>query len=278
MPSLQKEGLPYWILWFMLLIIALLLLFIFLRDRKLRLRLIAFFAGARKRSLLLQLRFRLKRERQKKGNILKLLGEKAWDADIRTSGAENIRASLAALVKRRDADQMEAKNALAELERLHQRMEEARVLFGEKLSGLKAEKQPLDDRLKRIRDEMKTLRKTGKREGNEGRSDVLEEEAKDVIREMDQLDHSIKDMEEEAKDRYHDISREIRHWEKMRTKAQARIKEIETHQEELYVSFGRVLEKKKVDNVGLRELYAEIDRVNQRIVTLKHRMETLTGG
>ena len=119
MPSLQKDGLPYWIFWFMLLIIVLLLLFIFLRDKHLRLRLSSFLAGARRRSVLLQLKFRLKRERLKKGNILRLLGEKAWDADIRIEGAENIRASLAALVKRRDADLMDAKNALTELEKLH---------------------------------------------------------------------------------------------------------------------------------------------------------------
>lgn len=276
-PSLQKEGLPYWTFWFMLLIIALLFVFIFLRDRKLRLRLIAFFAGARKRSVLLQLRFRLKRERQKKENFLKRLGEKAWDADIRIRGAENIRASLGALVKRRDADQMEAKNALTELERLHQRMEEAKAQFGEKLNGLGAEKLPLDERLKKIKDEMKTLKKLGPQAENEGRADSLEEEAKHMVREIDQLDRSIKDLEEEAKDRYQDIAREIHHWEKARARAQGRIKEIEAHQEDLYISFGRVLEKKKVDNADLRELYAEIDQVNQRISTLKHRMETLSG-
>jgi chromosome segregation ATPase len=256
MPSLQKDGLPYWIFWFMLLIIALLLLFIFLRDRRLRVRLSSFLAGARRRSILLQLRFRLKRERQKKGNILKLMGEKAWDADILPLGAENIRASLAALVKRRDADQMEAKNALAELERLHKRLEESKAQFGEKVKELKTEKQLLDERLKNMK----------------------EEENKEVLRRIDHLEDSIKELEGEVKDRHHEISHEIHFWEKKKKKAQERIKEIEIQQEELYVSFGRVLEKKKVENLDLRPLYAEIDQVNLRISTLQHRIEDISGG
>ncbi len=273
MPSLQKEGLPYWIFWFMLLIIALLLLFIFLRDKRLRLRLSSFLAGARRRSVLFQLKFRLKRERQKKGNILKRMGEKAWDADIRLMGAENIRASLAALVKRRDADQMEAKNALSELERLHKRQEESRAQFEEKLKALSAEKQPFDERLKKIKEEKKAIHKSKQ----ESQVDALEKETRGVIKNIDRLEHSIKELEAEAKDQRHEISHEIHFWEKKKAKAQERIKETEIQQEEMYVSFGRLLEKKKVENLDLRPLYAEIETVNHRIATLQHRMEDLGG-
>jgi chromosome segregation ATPase len=277
MPSLKKEGLPYWIFWFMLLFILLLLLFIFLRDRRLRLRLSSFLAGARRRSVLLQLRFRLKRERQKKGNMLKLLGEKAWDADIRIDGAENIRASLATLVKRRDADQMEAKNAFTELEQLHKKREESEAQIGEKMTSFKAEKQPFDERLKRLKEEEKALRKMRKKADNERRSPALEEEVREVINRIDHFERSLKELQAEAKDRHHEVLREIRYWEKKRKKAQERIKEIELHQEELYVSFGRILEKKKVENLDLRGIYAEIDQVNLRISTLQHRIQNLGG-
>lgn len=261
----------------MLFIIVLLLLFIFLRDKRLRLRLSAFFAGARKRSVLFQLRFRLKRERQKKGNILRLIGEKAWDADIRVVGTENIRASLGALVKRRDADLMEAKNALSELERLHKRQEETRVQFAERLDALKAEKQPYGERLRRIKEEIRDLAKLQRKVEGQPPIDVLEKEVKDITRRITKLEHSIKELQGEAKDHHHDIAREIHYWEKKRKRTQERIKEMEAHQDELYFSFGRILEKNKVSNLDLRGLYAEIDQVNHRISILQHRIQILGG-
>jgi chromosome segregation ATPase len=278
MPSLQKDGLPYWIFWFMLLIIVLLILFIFLRDKRLRLRLSAFLAGARRRSVIFQLKFRLKRERQKKGNILKLMGEKAWDADIRLDGAENIRAALAALVKRRDADQMDAKNALSELERLHKRLEESQAQTGERLGELRNEKQPFDEKLKSLKEQKRALKKLPEKEDGQDQATPLTEELKYVFRRVDRFERSIKELEEEAKDRQHEFAREIHYWERKKKKAQERIKEIESQQEELYVSFGRILEKKKVENLDLRGLYAEIELVNSRIATLQHRIQFLGGG
>ncbi len=47
-PPGSQEGLPYWILWFLLCIILLLLAFIFLRDKDLRQRLNRFLFGAKK--------------------------------------------------------------------------------------------------------------------------------------------------------------------------------------------------------------------------------------
>lgn len=276
-PSIQEEGLPFWIFWLMLLIIVLLLLFIFLRDKRLRLRLSAFFARARRRSVLFQLRFLLKRERQKKGNIIKLIGERAWDADVRVVGTENIRASLGALVKRRDADLMEAKNALSELERLHKRQEETRAQFTDRLDALNAEKQPFDDRLKRIKEELKDLGKLRRNVEGQPQVSVLEKEVGEIAGKITKLEHSIKELRGEAKDRHHDIAREIHYWEKKRKRARERIKEMEVHQDELYISFGRILEKNKVSDLALQGLYAEMDQVNHRISTLQHRIHTLGG-
>lgn len=276
-PSIQEEGLPFWIFWLMLLIIVLLLLFIFLRDKRLRLRLSAFFARARRRSVLFQLRFLLKRERQKKGNIIKLIGERAWDADVRVVGTENIRASLGALVKRRDADLMEAKNALSELERLHKRQEETRAQFTDRLDALNAEKQPFDDRLKRIKEELKDLGKLRRNVEGQPQVSVLEKEVGEIAGKITKLEHSIKELRGEAKDRHHDIAREIHYLEKKRKRARERIKEMEVHQDELYISFGRILEKNKVSDLALQGLYAEMDQVNHRISTLQHRIHTLGG-
>ena len=278
MPSLQKDGLPYWIFWFMLLIILLLFLFIFLRDRGLRLRLSSFFAGARRRSVLLQLRFKLRRERQKKENTLKRLGEKAWDGDIPLEGAEATRAALEDMVKKRDAAQMEWKNAFTEMERLHKRMEESNALSEQKIQERKIQKQPFDDLLRRKRDEERALKKVALGRDIERQLDEIRREMTDTIGRIEEFERQIREVEAEKRDNQREIAREIHYGKKKKEKVQDRIKEIETQQQDLYLSLGQILEENKVENPELRWLYAEIDLVNSRIITLQHRIETLGGG
>ena len=278
MPSLQKDGLPYWIFWFVFLFILLLFLFIFLRDHRLRLRLSSFFAGARRRSVLLQLRFKLKRERQKKENVLKRLGEKAWDSDIPLEGAEGTRAALEEMVKKRDATQMEWKNVFAEMERLHKRLEESNALFERKIQERKAQKQPFDDLAKRKKEEEKALKKLAPGRDIDRQKDEVRREAADTIGRVQEFERQIREIEAEKRDHQREIAREIHFWKKKKEKVQERIKEIEAQQQDLYLSLGRILEENKVERVDLRGLSAEIDLVNGRIATLQRRIETLGGG
>jgi hypothetical protein len=278
MPPLQEDGLPYWIFWFMLLIILLLIVFIFLRDRGLRLRLSLFLAGARRRSVLLQLRYKLKKEQQKKETALKKLGEKAWDSDIRLEGAEATRAALGETVKKRDAAQMEWKDSLAEIEKLHKRLAESTALFGQKIQERRAQKKPFDDLLKRKREEERALKKVVPGGDIDRQVDEVRRELTDTAGRAEEFDGQIKEIGAEQKDQEREIAREIHFWKRKKEKGQERIKEIEAQQQELYLSLGRILEENKMENMELRGLYAEIDLVNSRIATLQHRIETLTGG
>lgn len=278
MPSLQKDGLPYWIFWFMLLIILLLLLFIFLRDRRLRLRLSSFFAGARRRSILLQLKYRLRKEQQKKETALKRLGEKAWDGDIPLEGAEATRAALGETVKKRDAAQMEWRDCLAEIEKLYKRMEESSALFEPKIQERRAQKKPFDDLLKRKNEEERALKKVDPGRDIDRQVDEVRREMIDTTEQVQDLERQIKEVGAEKKDQEREIAREIHFSTRKKLKIQERIKEIEVQQQELYLSLGRILDDNKVENSELRGLYAEIDLVNSRIETLQHRVETLSGG
>ncbi len=278
MPSLQKEGLPYWIFWGMLLAILLLLLFIFLRDRKLRLRLSSFFAGARRRSVLLQLRHKFRKERQKKENALKKLGEKAWDGDIPLEGAEATRTALEEMVTRRDATQMEWKNAFTEMERFHKRLEESNALFEQKIQELRAQKQPFDDLLKSKREEERALKKLAPGRDIDRQVDEVRREMTDTMGRVQEFERQIREIEAEKKDHQREMAREIHYWKKKKEKVQESIKEIEAEQEGLYLSLGRILEENRVESLELLGLYAEIDLVNGRIATLQHRIETLSGG
>lgn len=277
MPSLQKEGLPYWIFWGMLLVILLILLFIFLRNRKLRLRLSLFFAGARRRSVLLRLRYLLKKERQKREAALRKLGEKAWDSDTPVEGAASVLASLEQMVKRRDAAQMECKNALAEMERHHKRLEESNALIEKKIQDRRAQKQPFDELLKEKRDQARTLKKVAPGGGIDRHMDEVKREIEVAIVRIDEFEHKIKEAEADKNDQEREIAREIHHWKKRKERVQEHIKEIEARQGNLYLSLGQILEENKVDSQELHDLYAEIDLINGRIATLQHRIGTLGG-
>jgi chromosome segregation ATPase len=277
-PSLQKDGIPYWIFWGMLLVILLLFLFIFLRDRKLRLRLSAFFAGARKRSVILQLRYKLRKERQKKENALKRLGEKAWDGDFPLEDAQAVRAALEEMVKKRDAAQMEWKNAFTEMEGLHKRLEELDALFAQKLRERHAQKQPFDELLKRKREEERALRKQLPGRDIDRQVEEVKIERAETAGRVEEFESEIKDIEAEHRHHQREVAREMQIWKKKKEKVQEHIKEIEAQQGDLYLSLGRILEEKKVESPELHGLYAEIDLINDRIGTLNHRIGTLGGG
>jgi len=277
LPSLQKEGLPYWIFWGLLLVILLLFLFIFLRDKKLRLRLSSFFAGARRRSVLLRLRYLLRKERQEKEAALKRLGEKAWDSDIPVEGAETVRAALGEMVRRRDAAQMEGKNALAEMERHHKRLEESNALIDQKLQERRAQKQPLDELLKKKRDQARALKKVTPGGDIDRLADEVKREIADTIVRIEKYEHQIKEAEAEKRDYAREIAREIHHWKKRKERVQEHIKQIEARQGDLYLSLGQILEDNKMESQELHDLYAEIDLINGRIATLQRRIGTLGG-
>ena len=277
-PPLERDGLPYWLFWTLLLVILLLLLFIFLRDKNLRLRISSFFAGARRRSVLLQLRYRLRKEKQKKESVLKKLGERAWDGDIRVEGAETVRAALQELVKRRDAAQMDWKNALAEMERHHRRLEEATGLLDRKLQDKRAQKQPLDERLKKKRDEERGLRKLTPGGDIDRLLAEARKEIADLIVKSQDFERQIRAIEAEKRHRQREIAREIHISKKKKEKIQEHIKDIEAQQADLYLSLGRILEEKKWEHPDFQELYAEIGLISSRIETLNHRIETLAGG
>lgn len=276
-PPFQKEGLPYWLFWFLLCIILLLLAFIFLRNKQLRMRLSYFLAGARRRSLLLQLKFNLKKERQKRENLLRQIGERAWDEDIQISGGEHIRAELKALQEKRNAGQLAWKKAYSELERLHQELEKSILLHQAKTQEEKSGKSPLDELMKRKNQEEGALKKALKGMEQERLVDEIKREKEEIQEKIDEFEHRIKETQSEGKKERHMIEREIHHWERGKKRLQERIKSIEAEQVEHYISLGRLVEYSRVEILGIDILYTQIEAVNHRIATLQHRVEILSG-
>jgi len=276
-PSLPKEGLPYWIFWLLLCLIVLLLFFIFLRDKALRMRLSSFLAGAKRRSILIRLRFKIKKENQKKGDLLQKLGAKAWDEDVAVNGSSHVCAELKALFERKSSFQTEWKSGFAELERLHKKLEDSIRTHVEKINAEKARKQPFDDLMKQKNDEEKALKKVGQDREIERQVDEVRREKEVIQKSIDEFEDRINEIEAEARSQRREIEKETRYWARRKEKIQDRIKDIEAEEEELHISLGEIVEENRVESQALAGLYAQIDDINQRIATLRHRIETLTG-
>lgn len=276
-PSLPREGLPYWIFWLLLCLVVLLLFFIFLRDKALRMRLSAFLAGARRRSILIRLRIKIKKENQKKGDLLQKLGAKAWDEDISVNGSGHVCAELEALFERKNTFQAEWKRGFAELEKLHKKLEDSIRAHEEKINAEKAQKQPFDDLMKRKNGEEKALKKVGRDREIERQVDEVRREKEVVQKSIDEFEDRISEIEAEARSQRREIEKETRYWARRKEKIQDRIKDIETEEEELHISLGEIVEENRVESQGLAGLYVQIDDINQRIATLQHRIEILTG-
>jgi chromosome segregation ATPase len=276
-PSLPREGLPYWIFWLLLCLVLLLLFFIFLRDKALRMRLSYFLAGAKRRSLLIQLRRKTRKENQKRSELLKKLGAKAWDEDIAVDGSSHVCAELEALFEKKNASQAEWKRAFAEVERLHKKLEGSILAHDEKINAEKARKQPFDDLMKRKNGEEKALKKVGQDREIERQVDEVRREKEVIQKSIDEFEDAIKEIEAEGRSQRREIEKETRYWSRRKEKVQDRIKDIEAEEEELHMSLGQIVEEKRVESQGLGGLYAQIDDINNRIATLQHRIETLTG-
>lgn len=277
-PSLSRDGLPYWLFWFLLCIIMLLIVFIFLRDKQLRIRLSSFLAGARRRSLLFRLKFQLKKESQKQRTLLGQLGEKTWDEDIPVSGGELIRAELTRLFEKRNASQMEWKKTFADLERLHQELQASIRVHGAKSEEQRTGKLPFDELMKRKKDEEKALTKTLSDRERERQVAEVRREKEEIRKKIDEFEDALRDIESEARIERRELERAIRHQEKLKERIEHRLKDIEAQEEILFLSLGRLIEQTRVANQGLSGLYSEIDLINQRISTLQRRIETLSGG
>ncbi|OGD17832.1 MAG: hypothetical protein A2W03_15400 [Candidatus Aminicenantes bacterium RBG_16_63_16] len=277
-PSIPREGLPYWIFWLMLCFILLLVFFIFLRDKRLRMRLSAFLAGARRRSVLIRLKFKLKKERQARAAALRKLGERAWGEDIRVPGSESVFAQLKNLLAERNAAQKEWQDTVSEVEKQHARLDEVVALYRKKREVEAALKKPFDDLLKQKRDEEKALKRL-ERNGELARQlDDIERDREETRKRIQKHQEAIKAIEADGAGRRREVEKEIRSLSRRKERIQDRIKAVEAEQQELYLMLGRILEEKRSDSRALEPFYWELDEVNDRIETMLHRIDTLSGG
>ena len=124
LPPDAGEGLPFWLLWFLLCVILLLVAFIFLRDKDLRRRISSFLSGARRHMIRLRLQAKLKREKEKKAALWRELGKLAWSEDVGAACIDEECRKLAGLEEERQLLVDKIETARARLEALMEKLPE----------------------------------------------------------------------------------------------------------------------------------------------------------
>lgn len=114
--GLQREGLPFWILWLLLCVILLLVTFIFLRDKDLRQRLSLSLYGPRRRWNRITLQARLNKERKKRATLFRDLGRAARSLEFQPNGSSS-------LVKRLNELDQKMGQSRGEMQKVSSRME-----------------------------------------------------------------------------------------------------------------------------------------------------------
>ena len=124
--GIQREGLPYWILWLLLCVILLLVAFIFLRDKDLRQRLSLSLYGPRRRLNLLTLQARLGREQRKRSTLLEDLGRTARERKFRPKKSSGLLNRLAELEDKLRLGRENVRKVSAKMESLQAAVRPAR--------------------------------------------------------------------------------------------------------------------------------------------------------
>jgi chromosome segregation ATPase len=159
-PPDTGEGLPYWIFWLLLCVILLLVAFIFLRDKDLRRRLNLFLFGAKKKLIKIRLQARLKRGYRKKSEIMKELGKKVWEDDIKIPEKEKISQELTKLQQNKESLEKESEDVRSKTTELEADLGEFIRKHQELLNEQILAKKPYHEKLETIKNEGKNLETT----------------------------------------------------------------------------------------------------------------------
>jgi len=206
-PPDSSEGLPYWIFWFLLCIILLLVAFIFLRDKDLRRRLNLFLFGAKKKLIKIRLHARLKRGYRKKSEIMKGLGKKVWEDDIRIPEKEKISQELTKLQQNKESLEIESERVRSKTIELEADLGEFTRKHQELLDDQMLAKKPYKEKLENIKNEEKNLEITiiHKQKELEG----LARGIQTVNRQAIDLNEYAKPAQKEGKDKTDEINSKI---------------------------------------------------------------------
>lgn len=286
-----SEGLPFWLLWFLLLVILLLLMFIFLRDKDLRRRISTFLSGARRRMARLRLQVKLRKEKEKKVSLWKELGKTAWNENVRAACVDTECGKLAAIEVEIGRLQKTWHDVYSRIEALGREHDASIRGFRARIEELENARRPHDEELKALlskRNEIREALEAALRE-----LDNQEAQVKTADKEIRQIEASARlDETEKAaridktREKADALSSRIRSFrekapllEEERRHLDLRIEEVEARvqvvNDKILEAGDEQRELLRAQEKEIREWQKNKDRLQDRIVENKRLMEPL---
>jgi chromosome segregation ATPase len=280
-PPDAAEGLPFWLLWFLLCVILLLLVIIFLRDKDLRRRISVFLSGARRHMIRLRLQAKLKKEKAKKAALWRELGKLAWSEDVKAACIDDECRKLAGLEEEIGRHQKTWHDVYSHIETLGREHDAAlhrfRTLVAEQEEGLAGRKREVLDALEA------SLRET----------EAAEAALKAVEKEFRQAEDSPKTSGsdrtakvDKSREKAATLAKEIRalrekspRLQEERYRLDRRLEEIESRVRVFNAAIHRIeeeyRERLQAREKEIREWQRTKERVQDKIVEVKRLMEPL---
>jgi len=283
------EGLPFWLLWFLLCVILLLVAFIFLRDKDLRRRISSFLSGAKRHMIRLRMQAKLKREKEKKAALWRELGKLAWAEDVGASCTEEECRKLAGLEEEIGRHQKTWHDVFSRVETLGREHEAAlnrfRTLVAEQEEGRRPHQEQMLVLAARKREVLDAL------EASLRETESVEAQLKAVEREARAAEENPKLAEAErtaradkARDKAAALARELRALrekapllQEERYRLDRKLEEIEAQVRVFNAAIRRIeeeyRERLQAREKEIREWQRTKDRVQDKIVEVKRLME-----
>lgn len=229
--SSSRDGLPYWIFWFLLCIILLLLIFIFLRDKELRQRLNSFLVRIKRQLIKIRLKSRLKKEQHEKTRLLITLGKKVWNENIFDDKGSETREKLEKLEKEKQSLEKELENINSRIDSLKVNLEESRQEYQDQLKEKEASKTPYEEKLAKIKEKEKIINVTTDK--NQKIAAAAEKELKRVEKKTQEIEIDAKLSEDEKNAKKEKIGEQKKNQTHKKEEAEKKLLDLKEEKEEI---------------------------------------------
>ena len=283
-PPGSQEGLPYWLLWFLLCIIFLLLAFIFLRDKDLRQRLNRFLFGAKKKLIRFRLQTRLKIAMRKRRDLHRYLGQKIWEEGFEVLGGDKLLRTLTRLEEKTRASTEDLEETESKITKMKKQLEEITLKDGVKLSGQKAEVKIQHEKLTVTKDKIKETKAAltlHKKELEKTEKDIHQIERENLERDKaaEMTEDEKEEKNDELKKRIHEHQKRRKQNEQSRIELKSTLADLEEQekalQEQIHEEKRTMKKIEDESKKGQEELKKEIGEWERHRVRLQEKMQRI---
>ncbi|NIM58897.1 MAG: hypothetical protein GTO16_08150 [Candidatus Aminicenantes bacterium] len=280
-PSVPREGMRFWVFWFLLSVILLLVFFIFLREKRLRQKLNLFFSRAKRGFIKSRLQARLKKENLKKAELIRDLGEETRKQGITIEETKEIDEELKTLEDNMSASQAEMKEMDSQIEMFNRQLEETSRKHEDQIKQKEAEIKPYIEKMTTTKEkeklvELDLIKKQHELEEADKKLKAATKEAKEIEANEELSEDDKRTQGEEAKEKIKDLEsqkektqEELEQLREERPKLEKEIKELQRRINDCERTMKQIDKEKKEQtrsfHIETKELKKSKEKVQKKI-------------